>query len=580
MYRTQNVADVLCESLHEQGVRTLFGVPGTQSVVLYESLRRSRLRTITACSELNAVFMANGYYRASGEPGVVITIGGPGFTFGLAGLAEARHDSVALLHIVCSSDKKPGKSFQLQDVDVAVISGSVAKSFHRITSPDAVQAVITDAYQETRNGEPSPVVVEIPASVLGQPASPAHSPKSPASRPISAVSDDMVRSLSTRLLASRRPLLLIGHGCAGNAHDTVLLAEMLNAAVVTNCSGRGIIPDDHHLAICSDFTGWGVDLVNELIDSSDCILVLGCKLSHNGTSGFRLRLPPERTIQVDASPQVLGANYAIDLGLVADVPELLPALIQRLKEEKSGSPGWAADEIAAWQSRFHAKRLDSVPKVVEPRISSLKDINAFFDTLQQALPATAAVVTDSGLHQVLTRRLLQIKSPRGLIVPADFQSMGYGIPAAIGAACSVDDRCVVAIIGDGGFAMSGLELSTAVREQIDLLVIVFSDGFLGQIRFEQLKEYGIEFGTRLGTFSVRGIAESVGASFIELKEDATASLRTALDLKGVRVIEVPLKDVPQLKAVATKQLAREFIKQMPGTHSARKLLKKIRKSLQ
>jgi thiamine pyrophosphate-dependent acetolactate synthase large subunit-like protein len=110
-------------------------------------------------------------------------------------------------------------------------------------------------------------------------------------------------------------------------------------------------------------------------------------------------------------------------------------------------------------------------------------------------------------------------------------------------------------------------------------VIVFSDGFLGQIRFEQLKEYGIEFGTRLGKISVRGIAEAVGASFIELKEDAAASLRTALALNGVRVMEVPLKDAPQLKAVATKRLATELIRQIPGTQATRRLLKRIRRSL-
>lgn len=579
MNHRRNASDVLCQSLIKNGVNVVFGLPGTQTVPLYESLRSSQLRTITAGSELSSLLMANGYYRASGKPGVAVTIGGPGFTMAMTGLAEARHDSAAILHIVCSSDKVPGKSFQFQELDVSGIARLVAKAVYQITSPREVHSIITKAYQESLHGEPAPVVVEISVSVLNHVADVSQLDSNVADQRAGMIDEAALDTLASKLRSSRKPMILVGQGAVGSADGVVQLAEVLNAVVVTNCSGRGTVPDDHRLLVCSDFTGWGVELINQLVESSDCILVLGCKFSHNGTSGYRLRLPKGRTIRVDCDPEVLSANYEVYLGILADLTDLIPALLAEFSQRPLQQNSWTGEDILTWKNLFFARRIDSLPRVVEPHMAFRMSTREFFEALQSCLPTDVIIVTDSGLHQVLARRLLAIKAARGLIVPADFQSMGFGIAAAVGAALGASDRCVVAVVGDGGLSVGGLELLTAVREHINLLVIVLSDGCFGQIRLQQLIAYGREFGTQLGRIDVRYLAQAVGASAFELEKDIIGSLRYVVGQSGVRLLEIPMKDTNKLKTAKLKRLAKELAKQIPGVNASQSIAQRIRKKL-
>jgi acetolactate synthase-1/2/3 large subunit len=166
----------------------------------------------------------------------------------------------------------------------------------------------------------------------------------------------------------------------------------------------------------------------------------------------------------------------------------------------------------------------------------------FFATLERAMGPDSCLVLDSGLHQMLARRHFRVQRPRGLILPADLQAMGYALPAAIGAKLAAPDRRVVALLGDGGFAISGLELSTAKREGVHLTVIVFNDGHFGLIRKQQLGAHGHVYGTQLRNPDFRRIAESVGADYTRLDQDAEASLSQAVRSKGVHVVEVRLRD--------------------------------------
>lgn len=577
MGRRRNAADLFCECLSNLGVEVVFGVPGTQSLALYESMRGARFRTVTACSEAGALWMANGYYRASGRPGVGVTIGGPGFALGLPGLAEARSDSAALLHVVCTAEKKAGKSFQFQELDTNAISSGVAKSVHRISSPEILWNTVSAAYRESVNDEPGPVVLDFPAPVMKSDASSSLKDSEGIHPPGPPLDADTINNIITKLAGSRKPVLMIGQGAADSAREVVRLAESLNAPVITNCSGRGIVPDSHRLLVCSDFSGWGVDSINELMAESDCIVVLGCKLSHNGSSGYELLLPIEKSIRIDASREVLDTNYRVSIALHGDLRRVIPVLLNGIGGLRAKSGGWAEPDVSAWKKRFAEERRESVPQTTEPDLSGMTGVGELFDRLGKILPDDAIVVTDCGLHQILVRRSMATNRPRGLIVPSDFQSMGFGIPAAIGARFGAPARPVVAIIGDGGLAVTGFELLTAVREELDLVVIVFCDGFLGQIRAEQLRGYGRDFGTFVGNISVDKFAESIGAGYVELRDKFPARLEAAINMKGVRVLALPLKDTPQARTMAFERSIKSRVRDFPGVDELRKVARKLRK---
>ena len=500
-------AELLTARLEQCGVDTVFGLPGTQNVVLFDALRRSRLRTIVPTHELAAGFMANGYARASGRVGVVAAIQGPGFTYALTALAEARHDSAPLLLITGAPEES--RRFALQALDQTAMAAPVAKAVIRGRSGAALADDVARAHALALSGEPGPVVLELPGSDSAEAAT------APAQAP-AIKGDSSAEALEALLRRARRPIFYLGQGCAAGAASLLRLVEQLGAPVATTLSGRGILPENHPLSLALDQLPHGVEQLNRMIASSDLVLALGCKLSHNGTAGFRLALPPDRLAHVDASDEVLGANYPARLLLQADAPGLLA----RLASATWSRSEWRSEELVACRQ---AARSDPP---AEPAVQDIRPSTpaGFFTALRTALPDDAILVLDSGQHQMLARRHFPVLAPRGLIAPSDYQSMGFGLPAAIGAAVAAPARPVVALIGDGGLAMSGLELLTAVRERIPLLTIVFVDGSLGLIRSQQIREFGHTHGVALDPVDLAAFAAATGARYVRLEGDDPARL--------------------------------------------------------
>jgi acetolactate synthase-1/2/3 large subunit len=527
-------AERICLTLEALGVDTVFGLPGSQNVALFEALRTSRLQTIVSMHELGASFMANGYARASGRPGVLMTIPGPGFTYALTGLAEALLDSAPLLHILGAPASAPGRRFQLQALDQRAVAAPLVKRVFDVGVAGQIETTIREAHSVCLAGEPGPVIVQVPASLLAADAADPQSQPGTASIPETPQVDEIER----RLRHARRPLLYVGQGAFGAGRELWDLVESLGAAVVTTTSARGILPEDHPRVLCFDRRN--TEVLNDLVEGADLVLALGCKFSHNGAHGFRLRLPADRLIHIDTSTEVLGANYEASLILAADVPTVIRALLDRRRvEAESSERGWSDEELRSWRQRSEeSTRAGAEPKVRGLRPGSMSD---FFSTLRRAMPPKSCLVLDSGLHQMLARRYFPVLCPRGLILPTDLQSMGYALPAAIGAKLARPDVPVVALLGDGGFAMSALELLTAVRERVPLTVIVFNDGHYGLIRKQQLAAYGHAYGTMLLNPDIRGIADSVGVNYLRLEGEAERGLKKAIRGNGVTVIEVLLR---------------------------------------
>ena len=547
---------IACATLERLGVTHIFGLPGSQNLGFFEALRVSRIRTILMSSETGAGFAANGYYRASGRVGVFTTIPGPGFALALAPLAEARADSAAVLYLVPSPESR--RKFALQSIDQLTIAAPLVKRTFEFERAADLPSILTDAYELALGGEPGPVMVQVAKSVWSETVERDQAATTEPPHIRSLPNPTEIEALLHLLLTSERPVIYAGQGCDDAAVALVRLAERLGAPVVMTRSARGVMPMDHRLSLAFDFNSSGADRFNELLRASDLILVLGCKLGHNGSAGFSLDFPREKLVHIDASAEVLGANYVCKMQVQADVPALLKELIEKSVQIPNRT-FWGEPLVSKFRKMDRAEVGETT---IEPVLSGTtpNTIAAFFRALRNLLPPDACVVTDTGNHQVLTTRYFKSMVPRGLIIPTDFQSMGFGLPAAVGAKLAVGARRVIAIIGDGSMAMCGMELLTIAREKLPILVIVFNDRALGQIRQQQLVQFGHSHATVLQRLSLKSLAEATGAKYFCLEGDMEATLRQALETDGPTLLEIVIRDSTEMKVGAMKGLMRAEIR--------------------
>lgn len=557
--RARSGADALCRTLASLGVEYVFGVPGTQNVELYDALRRSELRSVLTTHELGAAFMANGYARTAGKVGVVVAIPGPGFAYTLAGLAEARLDSVPLLLITGEPAQGPGRTFHHQAIDQAAIARPLVKGVVTVGHAEQLALSVTRACEMAQQGEPGPVMLQVSAQAMSDTAP--HAPVAIAAR--SDGDATQLEDVAARFFAARRPVILVGQGAAGAAAELRRVAERWMIPVVTTISGRGVLPENHALALGFDQVRGNVGVLNALLQRADCVLAIGCKLSQQGAAGFALDLPADRLIHVDTATSVLGANYPARLALCSRAERVLARLELGCARNPDHRSDWSATELGTWRQRLRALATDRVPEPHFPEIATGTPA-AFFAGLRRALPDEAILVTDSGLHQSLARLYYEVRAPGGLVVPNDFQSMGYGVPAAIGAKLAAPTRPVLAVVGDGGLVMAGMELLTAAREAVPLVVVVFNDGQLNQIRLQQLGEFGRAHDVTLRTPHLPSFARAVGAGYMRLAGDAETQLRAALTTPGPVLVEVLVGDSPAIRATRVRGLARHTTRRLLG----------------
>jgi len=563
-------------SLELLQVDFVFGLPGTQNSPIFNALAHSPIRTIVPTHELAASFMAIGYARISGRPGVLLTIPGPGFTYALSGVAEAQLDSVPILWISIAPRNQKGRRFQLQAIEQSAIAHPLVKKIFHVEHTGNIARILKEAHASALAGEPGPVLVQLSEEALAGEErwedSPAQEPSSPPE--LNAQRDDAgqagadgggittvgdspgipgtknaseIAEAARRIAQSRRILVIAGQGAQGAAKPLREFVEKRRALVLTTTSGRGIVPEDHPLSLGFECSGTRAKILDDLVQASDTVLALGCKFSHNSSRGFRWKIPPEKLIHVDASEKVLQANYPAQLPIVSEVGEFLHALrttSQRSEETVSeeGASGWSPQEAEDWKKRGPR---ESWIEAAEPLLLGEKPAR-FFEALREVLPRNSILVTDSGLHQLLCRRYYRVDEVAGLITPTDFQSMGFSLPAAIGASLADPLRKVVALVGDGGLLMSGLEILTAVKIEISLLILVINDGSYGLIRREQLAATGSAPGSTLINPSFEDFARAVHANYLALGNDFTEQLREALALDGVTLVEVKATDSPAM----------------------------------
>jgi acetolactate synthase-1/2/3 large subunit len=565
----RNGAQAICAALAQAGIDTVFGVPGTQTVALYEALRTSTLQTVTASHELAASFMAQGYARASGRLAAVSTIPGPGFSFALASLPEATLDSVPLLLLTGQPARCPLGRRRAQAIDQRTIAAPLVKAVLDVDDPGHVAHTLHAACALARDGEPGPVLVQVAVEVY---RAPAPAPSAPPPAVAAATPPPTLPAALDFIVGAERVLFYVGQGAADTGDQLLEVVDALAALVCTTPSARGTVPEDHARLLPLDATG-DLSAFNTVARSCDAIVVLGAALSENGSVGFGLQFDPRRLVRVDLSAAVLAAPPAAHHSLQMPAATFVDAL--RAAAARASRPpqrGIAPDAARAMRLSLRERRSDSPS---DARIGGARAAG-FFAALRRALPADSCLVLDSGMHQLLARRHFVVLRPRGLIFPTDFQSMAFGLPAAIGAKLARPALPVVALIGDGGFTMSGLELRTAVKLGLSLPVVVFDDQALGLIRLDQLLASGQAHATDLAPFDYEAMAAAVGCAHARADaRDIEQQLAAALGRRGPTLIVVGVGDAPALTRVRVRHRVTQTAKRLLGRR-ALEVLRRLR----
>jgi thiamine pyrophosphate-dependent acetolactate synthase large subunit-like protein len=527
------VADLLVARLRDHGVRHILGYPGGQLTPIYDALyREPGIRHILARDEQAAAFMADGYARATGRPGVCLAVCGPGVLNAATPLATSFTDSVPVLLIsgqIPTSGLGVRSGYYHENDQLAALA-TITKHRVRISDGDRLVVDLDQAFLALTAGRPGPVFVEVPLDVLRADvsippatvaASPCH-PVTPSTQDISAL---------VRLLTNwKRPLLLAGGGVlsAEAGPSLVRLAEQLGAPVFNTAMGKGTIPGDHPLSAGLPWRRATSDLSNmasyfsPLFSEADGLLAIGCRFTQLATGTWSMPLPPALA-QIDIDAAELGRHYPVTLGVQSDARSALEALLPALPE-KPRQP-WAR-----------------MPPPGKPWTLPGVDVAG---PLRRLLRRDAIVVADITRLGYILMAEFPVYEPRTFLHPAGFVAMGYGIPAALGAKAAFPERPVVAVVGDGCFLMSGMELATAVQEKLPIIIIIVNDSCLTLIKSTQERRYEKRFiGVDLRNPDFQLFAHSFGIHYWRADDDVAfeTALSEALAAGEPAVIEVRLAE--------------------------------------
>ena len=516
-------AKAVVQALVDEGVRHVFGIPGTHNIELYDALATTdRCEPVLVTSEVAGAFIAEGYSRSSDSVGVINVVPGAGVTYSLSGIAEAWMDNTPMVVLASGIRTDTSAAYQLHAIDQLAVLGPVTKAVFRIERADDLYPVIRRAFQIARRGAPGPVAVEIPAQFFmdRQELGDYRFEKDPE---IGGEPDPgLVERAAAMLGEADHPALYLGNGADGAADLLVPLAEQLGAPVTTSFSGKGVFPESHPLWAWSGFGRQAPSFVRQIMERCDCLLAIGCRFGEVTTGGYGIE-PPEALIHVDIEPEVFNRNFAAGLSVAGDARRFVEALGNLIE----GSRPWVslAEEIARGHAQVAARwRRHASDTRVNPY--------ALFEALQQHCGPDAVFTTDSGNGTFLAVEHLRLDSPGRFLAPTDFSCMGYSVPAAIGACFANPGRDVVALPGDGAFLMTGLELITAATYRAAPLVCVLADGTLSQIAQFQKMMVNRETASVLPGYDLEGFARTTGCRYFRIIRDSELDsiLPAALDL--------------------------------------------------
>jgi acetolactate synthase-1/2/3 large subunit len=524
----------LVKTLEEFGVEITFGMPGSHLLDLMDAISSSKIKNVLVTSELSGAFMADGYSRATGKIGVSIAIPGPGLTNMITGLAEAYLDSSPIVVVVIGI-VEDGKSYHIHQIEQLETVRPVVKGVIKIRSSAEIPQAVHRAFQSAEQGEPGPVVVEVDNQILRESVKIDPYRGTTGEKELSGESCEKLKEIAEAMLKADQLGIYAGKGAFTASEHLKRIAELLFAPVATTVSGKGVIPEDHELAVGFGFGPVGSDIAEDVFKKCDVILAIGCKFSELSTGKWSMEMP-QKLIHIDKEEETLNRNYPASITLCEDAARAAKKILEHLKDRKKEGNQKIIDKIARYKERhLETARKKGEGQGVHP--------SRFFYLLANIFGGETITVTDCGNHQLWAISDCRALKPGTFITPSDYQSMGFGIPAAVGACIGCPSKKVICISGDGGFVITGFEMLTAVREKLDLAVFIFNDGALGLMESMQKRFYGRTESVTLQNPDFEKLAGAFGVKYIEMNndDDLDAGLREIKENKGVFLANVQIK---------------------------------------
>jgi acetolactate synthase-1/2/3 large subunit len=556
-------SDLVVRALEDEGIRYTFGIPGTHNIELYDALGSSEVRPILITDEQSAGFMADGYWRASGNLGCLNLVPGAGLTHALSGIAEAFMDGIPMLVLGCGIRQDVRMAYQLHDIDQLAIAAPVTKATFRPMTGRDLYSTIRRACAIARAGTPGPVMVEVPVNLYltrhAVEESDLHAPE-PWLAP-TATDEELERATQWLTGKSARPLIYVGYGAAGAGEALVGLAERLGAPVATTIQGKGVFPESHPLFLWNGFGNSAPPFAREVAARCDRLLAIGCRFSEVGTGGYGLTLPGP-ILHVDINAEVLGRNFPAELAIHAEAGTFVHQLLSRLGGTVEAGAGGGADPRA---------------RIAEGHRGVLKEWEAnrsedgvsppfLLRRLHEVLGPETIFTTDSGNGTFLAMECLRLERPGRFLAPVDYSCMGYAIPAAIGAKLGRPAAPVVALAGDGALLMTGLEALTAATEGIPVAIVVLRDKELAQISQFQRTAFNRSVASALPDYDLAGLASGLGIECLTCKSDTEVDSildRTGAILAEGRPVIVDAAVDYTLKTYFTKGVVKTMLGRLP-----------------
>ncbi len=467
-------AQTLVDSLVKAGTEVLFGYPGGSVLDIFNCLPEAPFQFVLGRHEQGCVHMADGYARATGKPGVCLVTSGPGATNTVTGLATANMDGVPLVCITGQVSLAQIGTDAFQEADTTGICRAVTKHCFLVQSADEIPEMIAEAFYIATHGKPGPVVIDIPKNVQ-QAKTAADYPERVSLRayhPECYATTAQINRLAKLINEAERPVIYAGGGviAAGATKDVARLARRAQIPVATTLMGLGAFPETDPLAL--RMAGMhGTAAANYAINNADLLLALGTRFSDRVTGKLAAYAKKAKIVHVDCDASSVGKNVRVNLGIVADVKDVLTTVASRVKPAEHAA--WRA-QIEEWRAAHPMAYKPLHPNVIMPQ--------SVVEAIDRASNGEAILATDVGQNQMWAAQYFRHTHARHFLSSGGMGTMGFGIPAAIGAAIGKPDHKVVAVCGDGGAQMTFEEVVVAVEHKLPVTFVVINNACLGMVR--------------------------------------------------------------------------------------------------